>query len=269
MTNLIALLFLAAPIAAEPVKLPQSNLGTSVGYLVVEESEESERKVLSSTFEEFRTTTSADAFNAWFHPEGRADQPEPEGAPMVYRYAAPGMEDDSSDPSTKTLIEYKDKGRVLTFWRDSNFEGSDFVIVVWRRSKNALILEAVLDHALHESIGAAWFLEAHKIDAKRHLIIGRTGGGDGGDTWGSLWVGLWTEPRKFEILLREKHQTVLGGDDSEVRYEFDPKNLALRLTRMSRKPQKNVNGEDEYSAWADDKSWTVDLRKTIAAAAAR
>jgi hypothetical protein len=154
------------------------------------------------------------------------------------------------------ILDDETKTRVITIWSDCGFESIREPVVVWEKDGSTLKDEIVLDHALSSGIGASSIAEIHKVGKGRHLLIGRSEGGDGGETWGDIYVSLWTEPRHLETI----YVTSYSGSEemgSRVDYSFDESTLSMHFKKRTGSMEK------PFSEWKEESSWTVNLKEKI------
>lgn len=259
----IAILASVTALAAD-TSVEQSKWGMSVAFVKCEKYSAMDEKrfltVYSSKFEDFRTAESSAEHSAWLEP-GK-ELAGPEGSRIFFHEYAP---EPASKGTPATVLDDRAGGRLISFWSDTEFKTVSKVIAVWRKSTGTPTLETILNLAMLTDYGTAKFTEIYHVGNKRHIIIGRSSGGDGGTVWGSVWVGLWTEPRKFEIIEEAKYE----GDEQVARtleYVFDPKKLSILYRQLSRRPKSNSADEGPSRI---DRVWTVDLKEKINALSGR
>ncbi len=161
------------------------------------------------------------------------------------------------DDGSSQALEDTSTNRLLTIWGNGGFESTKQTIVIWKEKGEALTLETVLDKAIIASIGQAYLSEIHHLKGNRHLLFGRTSGGDGGDIWGSLWIALWQEPREIQFLYNIDYS---GNYEKELRidFKFNPKTLDVTVTKLYRTLLPS-EGAPAYTPWKVESKEVVNL----------
>lgn len=264
MKTLAIIFFLAASnSSASPLVIRFSDMPLSVGFLRVEQFPEtgdaSTLRVMSEQFEEFRIAHTSEEQQRWV--EGL--QPST-GTPTEsqFFFFEPNYQGNPSNEPGLTLDDPA-TGRYFTFWKDRAFETSTHPLVVWKKNKESLVLETVLDRAILVGIGLPSLNGIVHLGEGRHLLVGETCGGDGGDTWGSVWIALWSEPRKLKILYEISDQSCMNTPQ-KLEYHFDRKSKEISFKRLTKAADiPDVDSVKNESPWHLEKAWSVKLNTEL------